>query len=140
MKLNKYALCIMSMLYMFSLISCGIFGSQKYVCDVEDVEYIQIVRLAEYVEEEYRFEYDVIAEISDCSAFVERLNNLKYSVNWGDPIPLYADYTVINIVYKNGDYDLIHSDGQWFHRSGVKHNGFCFFDDEEFETLISDCS
>jgi len=45
---------------------------------------------------------------------------------------------VVRIDYSNGDYDLVHQDAQRFHRSGVNQYGFFFFDDEQFNALISD--
>lgn len=118
--------------------SCGLVGDQEYVCNVADVESVQIVRLDKYVEGEYRYEYSVLAQVLDCETFVSRLNQLDHSVNWGDPGRLEDLYVVIKVNYSNGDYDLIHPDAQWFHRAGVNRDGFFFFDDEQFNALISD--
>lgn len=118
--------------------SCGLFGPQRYVCEVDQVESVQIVRLDKYVEGEYRYEYTILAQISDYTTFVSRLNKLKHSVNWGDPGRMNVQYVVIKIDYHNGDFDLIHPDAQWFHRSGVNNYGYFFFDDDQFNTLISD--
>ena len=135
MKRILLLLCIVSVLF---YCSCGFFGRQTYVCDVEMVDSIQIVRLDEYVEGEYRYEYTVLSQIPDQDAFVSRLNKVKHSVNWGDPQQLDIQYIVIKIEYRNGDFDLIHSDAQWFNRSGVNQYGYFFFDDEQFISLISD--
>ena len=70
--------------------------------------------------------------------FVNRLNHIKHSVNWGDPLLLDVQYVVIRIDYLNGDYDLLHPDAQCFNRSGINHSGFFFFDDEQFYALIDD--
>ena len=118
--------------------SCGLFGDQRYVCDVEEVESIQIVRLDKYVEGEYRYEYTVLSQISDRETFVSRLNELDHSVNWGDPREMDVQYIVIKIDYRNGDFDLIHPDSQWFNRSGENQYGFFFFNDEQFDSLVSD--
>ena len=126
------------MILMLLCCSCGLFGPQEYVCNTAEVESIQIVKLDKYVEGEYRFEYSVLAQISDCETFVSRLNQLDHSVNWGDPCQMEEQYIVIKIDYSNGDFDLIHPDAQWFHRSGVNRDGFFFFDDGQFNSLISD--
>ena len=118
--------------------SCGLFGPQEYVCNVAEVESVQIVKLDRYVEGEYRFDYSVLAQISDCDTFVSRLNQLDHSVNWGDPRPMEVQYIVIKIDYSNGDFDLIHPDAQWFNRSGSNQSGYFFFDDGQFNSLISD--
>ena len=128
-------LCIMLMLLCSS---CGLFGPQKYVCDVDEVEAIQIVKLDDYVEGEYRYEYTILTQITDYKSFVERLNGLKHSVNWGDPRQLNEGYTVIKIDYRNGDFDLLHQDAQCFNQSGINQYGYFFFDDEQFCALISE--
>lgn len=118
--------------------SCGWFGPQRYICEADEVESVQIIRLEKYVEGEYRYEYTVLSEIADRSVFIERLNNLKHSVNWGEPSQMDIGYVVIRIVYLNGDYDLLYPNAQRFHRSGVNNSGFFFFDEEQFQTLISE--
>ena len=133
-KIILLLLCIIMLL----CCSCGLFGKQRYICDVDEVLSIQIVRLDKYVEGEYRYEYTILSQISNHENFVSRLNELDHSVNWGDPRQMYIQYVVIKIDYRNGDFDLIHSDAQWFNRSGVNQNGYFFFDDEQFDSLISD--
>ena len=128
------ALCIMLMLLCSA---CGLFGPQKYVCDVDEVETIQIVKLDDYVEGEYRYEYTILTQITDYKSFVARLNGLKHSVNWGDPQQLYEGYVVIKINYRNGDFDLVHPSAQWFSRSGAIRTGYFFFDEKQFDALIS---
>jgi len=135
MKRTIFPLCIILILL---CCSCGFFGDQSYVCDVEKVDSIQIVKLDKYVEGEYRYEYNILSQISDYETFVSHLNELDHSVNWGDPRPLEVQYIVIKIDYSNGDFDLIHQDAQWFNRSGKNQNGYFFFDDEQFDSLISD--
>ena len=105
---------------------------------IDTVESIQIVRLEEYVLEEYRYEYTVLSEITDCTEFVERLNSVKYSVNWGDPGTFELGYVVIKIEYLSGDYDLLYTNAQMFNSSGENRYRFFFFDDEQFNALISD--
>lgn len=135
MKRIILSLCIFLMLL---CCSCGMFGDQRYVCDVEKVDSIQIVRLDKYVEGEYRYEYTVLSQISNYETFVSHLNELDHSVNWGDPRQMDVQYIVIKIDYSNGDFDLIHPDAQCFNRSGSNQYGYFFFDDEQFNSLISD--
>ena len=122
---------------MLSCCSCGLFGARKYVCEVENVDSIQIVRLDQYIEEELRYEYTVLSQIVDCEAFVSELNEVEHSVNWGDPRQMDIGYVVIKINYINGDFDLLHPDAQCFHRSGKNQYGYFFFDDAAFNLLIS---
>ncbi len=119
------------------LCSCGLFGPQKYECEIDEVKSIQIIRLDQYVEGEYRFEYTVLSQISDIETFVDKLNQLEHSVNWGDPRQMYEQYIVIKIEFYNGDFDLIHSNAQCFNRSNENNYGYFFFDDEQFNELIS---
>ena len=134
----KRIIFILCVILMISCCSCGFFGDQRYVCDPENVKSIQIVKLDKYIQEEYRYEYTILSEISDCETFISRLNKLEHSVNWGDPQPMQVQYIVIKINYSNGDFDLIHPDAQKFNRSGSNKNGYFFFDDEQFNSLISD--
>ena len=138
MKMIRLPLGIWCVVLALLCCSCGLFGEQRYKCEVDNIASIQIVRLDTYVEGEYRYEYTVLSEISDYTVFVDRLNSVKHSVNWGDPYQLDVEYVVIKINYHNGDYDLIHSDAQWFNRSGTNQVGYFFFDEEQFNTLISD--
>ena len=118
--------------------SCGLFGDQEYFCEIGKVKSIQIIQLDRYVDGEYRYEYTVLSEIVDTPAFVNRLNGLKHSVNWGEPSVLNINYVVIRIDYLNGDFDLLYPNAQWFNRSGVNNAGYFFFDEEQFISLISD--
>lgn len=135
MKKVIFPVCIILMLL---CCSCGLFGDQRYFCDVEKVDSIQIVQLDQYVEGEYRYEYTILSQITDFETFVLHLNELDHSVNWGDPRQMDVQYIVIKIDYSNGDFDLIHPDAQCFNRSGVNQYGYFFFDDEQFNSLISD--
>ena len=135
MKKMIIPLCV---LFMLLCCSCGFFGDQEYVCDINEVESIQIIRLDEYVEGEYRYKYTVLSQIINQEEFVSRLNDLKCSVNWGDPRQMDVQYVVIRIDYHNGDFDLIHPDAQCFNRNSTNHYGFFFFDDEQFNSLISE--
>lgn len=135
MKKILFPLCIILILF---CCSCGLFRDQRYVCDIEKVDSIQIVKLDKYVEGEYRYEYTILSQISDYETFVSHLNELDQTVNWGDPQQMDVQYIVIKIDYSNGDFDLIHPDAQCFNRSGVNQYGYFFFDDEQFNSLISD--
>lgn len=130
---------ILSLVVITFLCSCCVFfNGQEYHCEAENVQSIQIVRLDDYAEGEYRYNYTVLCEINDIATFVERLNSIEYDTNWGGPWPLYEGYVVIKIDYLNGDFDLLHPDEQWLHRSGKNHSGHVFFDEAQFDALISD--
>ena len=136
MRLSKPLCLVLSIILMFFFCSCGFFGDQKYECDVDTVSSAQIVRLDRYVQGEYRYEYTVIYEANDYHMFVSQLNQLKHSVNWGDPGLLKEGYVVIKIDYLNGDYDLLYKNAQWFHRAGVNQNGYFFFDEDQFSEFV----
>lgn len=135
--MKKVIILLLCIILVLLCCSCGFFGDQKYVCDLKEVESIQIVRLDKYVEGEYRYEYTILSEISDTETFVNCLNEVDHSVNWGEPSQLDIQYIVIKIDYHNGDYDLVHPDAQWFHRNGKNNYGYFFFDDNQFHSLIS---
>ena len=136
--MKRIIILLIIVLAMLVCCSCGLVGDQRYVCDVEKVDSVQIIRLDDYIEGEYRYDYTVLSEISDYETFVSQLNEVDHSVNWGDPRQLDEQYVVIRINYSNGEWDMLHADAQWFHRSGVIQYGYFFFDDEQFDSLISD--
>lgn len=125
---------------MITCCSCGLVGEQQYACDADNVESIQIVKLEKYVEDEYRFDYVVLAKITDISSFVDKLNNVECSVNWGEPGVLSEGNVVIKLDYINGDYDLIFHNAQWFNRNSENHTGYFFFNEEQLDQLITEYS
>lgn len=137
MKGTRFLLCILCIIVMFFCSACGFFGEQRYICDVGKVESVRIIRLDKYIEGEYRYEYTVLSQISEYVTFVDQINRMEHSVNWGDPQQMDEQYVVIRIDYNNGDFDLIHPDAQCFNRSGVNQYGYFFFNDEQFDALIS---
>ena len=138
MKTNKFIFCILAFILSFAFTACGFFSPQKYVCDENEVKSIQIIKLDKYIDDELKFEYTVLADIEDKSTFIKRLNDLKHSVNWGDPMVLKEGYIVIKIDYLNGDYEWLHHNALLYQRNGVKNHGYFFFDKDEFDLLISD--
>lgn len=46
-------------------------------------------------------------------------------------------YVVVRVDYSNGDFDLIYPNAQCFHKNGTNNYGYFFFDDEQFDALIS---
>lgn len=118
--------------------SCGFFGEQSYTCDVDKVQSIQVISLDNYVEGQYRYEYTVLCEVTDKSAFIERLNSIECVVNRGEPSVLNVGYIVIRIDYFNGDYDLLYPNAQWKNRDGINETGYFFFNQEQFNKLICD--
>lgn len=127
-----FLLCIVIMLL---CCSCGLFSPQRYVCDAQEVSSIQIVRIGEITVGE--FDYTVLSQISDHETFVKCLNEVDHSVNWGDPYPMDVGFIAIRIEYMNGDCDYINSDAQWFVKSESIKTGYFFFDDEQFNSLVS---
>lgn len=109
----------------------------RYTCEGDNVESIQIVCLAEYHEDSYEFDYDILCEIDDIPFFVEQLNKVKCSMNWGEPLQLDTGHIAIRINYYNGDSDLLQSSAQWINRSNRTRYGFFFFDEMQFKDLIS---
>ena len=63
--MKRIVCIILPIILIFLCCSCGLFGDQEYVCKVEDVASVQIVRLDKYVQGEYRFEYTVLSQIDD---------------------------------------------------------------------------
>ena len=140
MRKVKILLCMVCVSAMLFCSACFYVDSQKYACDVNEVKLIQIVRLEEYNEEEDRFEYTVLTQVSDHIGFTQRLNNLKqHSVTFlGDPATMYSQCVIIRIEYRNGDFDEIYASVQCLHRSGVIKTKYFSFDVDQFDALIAD--
>ena len=137
MKNIRFYLSLLCIIFVFQLCSCGWLGGKRYVCKVDDVKSVQIVRLGEFLNEDNKFEYTLLAEISNYKGFVEQLNKIDCSVWWGDPYPIGTSFVVIKIEYTNGDFDLIDSTTQLFYRSGKYASGYFDFDDGQIKKLIN---
>ena len=55
----KKVLPLFCILCMFLCCSCGWIGPQKYVCEVDQVKSVQIVRVSKWNQETYEYEYTV---------------------------------------------------------------------------------
>lgn len=137
MKQLKQVFYVNMVLLMILFVGCGFFGDQQYVCEIEDVVLVQIVRLNDIGEGGYNFNYTVLKEISKREEFVNCLTKMKQRVNWGEPSVLEEGNIVVRVEFSNGDYDLIYHNIQLKHRSGTNHTGYIFFDEKQFKELIS---
>ena len=121
MKLSKILFVGLIVVFIFSLSAC-VYAPASYVCDINTVDSVQIVRIGQLNEETREFEYAVIVDIVDCSTFVGRLNNLEdndFFFLLGDPDVFFDGDVAIRVNYHNGDYDLLKCKVQKFYRSGV---------------------
>jgi len=137
MKRKIISLCLFLVTLLFLLSSCFFF-KKTYFCNIDEVESIQIIRLDEYIEKGYGFEYTVLCEIDDLDTFVDKLNKIEYSTVYGAPFVFDIGDIAILVNYKNGDYDRLHYKVQVLYRSGEIKHGRVFFDKEQFNALISD--
>lgn len=131
-------LSVLNIAFVLLCCGCGLFGEQKFTCNVEKVNKIEIATFDGYNKNEPGFKYTVLTEVSDYSAFVDRLMTIKTSVNWGDPQMFETGSTVIRIEYLNGDYDMIHCNAQFKKRGDKTNSGYFFFDKNQFDALISE--
>ena len=133
-------LCIPIIILLSLTTYCSSPADRSYTCEIENVESVQIVRLGEDLDEEYRREYTILCEISDKAEFIERLTSIKHHAKkgYGDPSVMAAGYIVIKIDLTNGDYDLIHHNVQIFRRDGVNNSGNFSFDESDFNSLLDD--
>lgn len=138
MKRIYLTVSIISLVFGCLFCGCGFLGKRECFFDVNNVKSVQIISLDTYVENEYKFDYTVLCEITDTPTFIEKLNGLKQTINRGEPSQIKTGYTVIRIDYMKGEYDLIYHNAQWFHRNGINQNGYIFFDKEQFNALILD--
>ena len=134
--MKKISVLLFGVILLFCC-SCSSLDNRKYICDIEAVKSVQIVRL-EKLEPYYKIDYTVLFEITDCATFVNRLNALGNSAHWGSPYVMRAQDIVIRIEFQNGDYDFLKRNTQFFYRSGTFKDGRYIFDKEAFEILISD--
>lgn len=133
-------LIVLAIILALIITACSALASEPYVCDVEAVESIQIARLLDFNENNhYRFEVDVICEISDVSAFAEQLNVIPQSTNWGEPYTMDIEDTIIVVNYPNGDADLLCADAQVFVRGIENQTGYLVFQREQFDALVEEC-
>ena len=132
MKRKIISLCVF-WVTMVLLSSCFLTSGNKYYCNIDEIERIQIVELGDYDMED-----TVLLEIEDLDNFVNRLNKIERSTNFGAPGSLFSGYIVIKIDYINGNCDLLYRNAQVFFESDTARYGHIFFDKEQFNALISD--
>jgi len=130
-------LCLLSVV--LSLGSCGyLYGvDTTYECNVDEVESINIVRFDSFDKKEKRFELTILSEVFEVNAFVNRLIEIDNYPNFGTPYIIQEGYVVIQINYKNGDFELVYHNVQITNNSGVLNSTGFLFDIEEFDSLIS---
>ena len=120
---------------------CALF-TQEFHCNASDVETISIVEVNEGRDESGNFEYQekLLCEVTDISAFITKLNSVECRINGGDPVSIELGSIAIKITYKNGDRDLLAHNAQRLYRqnTGYDSEGFWWFDQEQFEALISE--
>ena len=133
---KKLLLCILCSGILLFFSACGLFGPQEYICEEENVRSVQIIRLDDYIEGEYRYDYTVLHDIEDISTFVSQLNDLDQSVNWGEPGQMDVGYVVIRVEYLNGDVDELYPNAQCFNSNGENNYGYFFFNRDQFDALI----
>ena len=119
---------------------CALF-TQKFHCNSSDVEAVSIVEVNEGRDENGNFEYqeNLLCEVTDISAFITTLNSIECRINGGDPVSIELGSIAIKITYKNGDRDLLTHNAQRLYRkdTGYDSAGYWWFDQEQFEALIS---
>lgn len=136
---KKTILCVLLAVVILSLSSCAFFAGERYVCEVYEVESVQIVRLDAFNEEDATFEFVELVNVEDPISFVERLNAIPNHVNnfiFGSPNFLQLGNLVIKINYRNSDYDVISADAQHFYHSDGCDYGDFAFDCDEFIALV----
>lgn len=136
MKMTRFLMCIVCICAF--LCGCFLLPDQHYTCEAEDVRSVQIVRLGEVIEGEYRYDYTILHNVEDKDDFIRKLNDIRQTINWGDPYVLYPGYVVIRIEYINSDCDLVYSNAQSIQRGEKKRNGYACFNKEQFNALISE--
>ena len=136
MKMTRFLICIVCICAF--LCGCFLLPDQHYACEAEDVRSVQIVRLGEVIEGEYRYDYTILHNVEDKGDFIRKLNDIRQTINWGDPYVLYPGYVVIRIEYINSDCDLVYSNAQSIQRGEKKRNGYACFNKEQFNALISE--
>lgn len=134
----KPILILFVVVFVLLPVSCQLLAGDEYECNVEKIKSVEIVRLGEWPEEGDIYDYTVLATVTDCVDFGNRLNRIKYTVNWGGPSIFIVDEVAIKIEYVDGDYDLINDRAQVFNRSGKIDSGYFFFNEKQFDALMSE--
>ena len=138
-----------------SLVGCGLlFDSLKkedfeLLHESSKIEAIQIVEVGEVKTIEdtssnnykvlYEPSFDVIAEIEDIEQFMEDFSQVDCFQRLSDPSKPFEGDKGIKIIYNNGDYDVICSNGQAECENGIYNfeRGYNSFDDTQFDELIN---
>lgn len=139
MKTTRLVIGIFLPLMCCLLCSCSSSLDGDYECDIDKVESVQIVQLDDLVTEECRYNYTVLGEVLDKTAFLSQLNALETKPGSSPPKTMKTDYVVIKINYSNGGYDLIYRNVQWNYRADANPIEYFVFDEGQFNDLLNTC-
>lgn len=130
-------LCIIFMTVV--LMGCKKEVSYNFMQNQSEIDMIEIVKIGE-PNAQGENEQTTLCTIDDITSFMKEFNQLECYDHFGDPIGVTPDMVAIKIVYNNGEYELITSYGQARYTPKRKYRnyvGYCSFDNQEFEKLLS---
>lgn len=121
--------------------SCRHREAYDFMNSTDSIERISIVELT--INMDGGLTETELQAIVDINAFLEDFGSVNCYTYFGDPVgitPGEKGVSVIKITYDNGEYELIDWKGQaeFNPEKGFKNYvGFCVFDEEQFEALIT---
>ena len=137
----KKIMLIVVAISIFALISCRHREEYDFLNPKNEIDKIMIVHLS--FSDENEMTETILNEIDDLTKFIDDFEDVPCYTYFGDPAGVTeegTEATVIKILYKNKDYELINWNGQaeYTTRGGLDYySGFCVFDESQFSSLIA---
>lgn len=139
MKTKIYVILVL-LATLFLATSCRHKNTYDFSNPIEHIVAVVVVNLS-FDEAKMLVETEV-KQVTDIDGFLNAFCALDCYTWFGDPIPATpegVEDTVIKIVYKNGEYELVNWNGQSksaTEKGLVYYAGFRVFDEQQFESLI----
>lgn len=138
MKKKITILVFIPLLILFA--SCGLREEYEFMYSEDQISEICIVALS--FDDNGEMQQKDIKKIEDINAFLTGFRNVECYTYFGDPTGITEEgvaATVIKVMYKSDEYELINWNGQAeysLERGFRYYSGYSVFDREQFEALI----
>ena len=138
--MKKVVILIFTFAIMFMGVGCEKKAEYEFLQDVSEINTIEIVKIGVSKEGEEIIPMTSISIVNDKENFLREFLQINCYCNPGDPQGVVENAKVIKVIYNNGEFELIDVGGQSTYtldRQYKHYAGFRYFDDNEFNELIS---
>ena len=138
--MKKVIVLILTFAIMLLAVGCEKKVEYEFLQDVSEINNIEIVKIGVPKEGEEIIPMTSICIVDDKEDFLREFLQINCYCNFGDPQGVMENNNVIKVIYNNDEFELIDVGGQSTYtldRQYIHYAGFRYFDDTEFNELIS---